>query len=126
MYVNAKPVTSQAEAVVVAKVSASALLAKAKATDNPVKRRATLAHHAATMTAAHATARAAMAQAMVVVVVVVASIGPNVTHQATRAAHAVTVRPEAHVKTVARVKTALNANQALTPTWAACASASHA
>lgn len=108
--------------VAVAKVNASALPAKAKATVNPVRRRARAAHRAATMTADHATARGAMARAMAAE----ASNGPHVTHQAIRAAHAVTVRPEVHVKTVARAKTALNANQARTPTWAACASASHA
>jgi hypothetical protein len=123
---NAKPATSLAEAVVaVAKVNVSALLVKAKATVNPVRRRARAVHRAATMTAVHATAKAAMAQAMEVATVE-ANNGPHVTHQATPPARAVTVPLEAHVKTVAHAKTAQNANRAPTPTWAACASASHA
>ena len=125
MCANAKPATSLAEAVVaVAKVNASALLAKAKATVNPVRRRARAVHRAATTTAVHATAKAAMAQAMAVVAA--ASNGPHATHQATPPARAVTVPLEAHVKTVAHAKTVQNVNRAPTPTWAACASASHA
>jgi hypothetical protein len=113
--------------VAVAKVNVSALLVKAKATVNPVRRRARAVHHAATMTAGPATVKAAMAQAMAVVAVVVAANnGPHVTHQATQAARAVTVPLEARVKTVAHAKTVQNVNRAPTPTWAACASASHA
>ena len=108
-----------------AKVSASALLVKVKATAYPVKDRTRVAHPAATTTAAHAVARHAAVPAMARVTVPAARHDPRAMHRVTPVAHAATAPPVAHAKIAARVKTEVHAKKvprvspAPTPIWAA-------